>query len=86
MSQDKILRSIFEAKKIVIKECSRHGGNTYGHKCVGNTEGKGLLGGPGAHWRILLKPRNMLYGAGPGVRRRNFMHTAMDILQCPCCT
>lgn len=27
-----------------------------GIKCVGNTEGKGLIGRPGEDWRILLKP------------------------------
>lgn len=33
----------------------RNGGNT-DTKCVGNNEGKGLIGRPGADWRIPLKP------------------------------
>jgi hypothetical protein len=61
-----------------------------GTKCVGNTEGKGLIDRPGADWRIPLKPlREMccyMALAMVGIRWRNFMHTAMGILQSPYCT
>jgi hypothetical protein len=67
------------------KKCSTHGGNTNRHKMCWE------------HWRerttwrtwrrledtLKTTPINMLYGAGSGIRRRNFMHTAMGILQSP---